>query len=66
MQNTINRKTQQSTAPTYSRYRRLPEQERWEIYGQAKRERDAMQLSGAQLSETYDQFVRRVTAELEI
>lgn len=47
-------------------YRQLPERDRWAMYDFAKQQREDMQAAGFQLTETYDQFVRRVTAELEI
>lgn len=52
--------------PTYSAFRGLPERERWVLYGSAKAYREALELQGFQMAESYDQFVRRVTAELEI
>ncbi|TFH85238.1 hypothetical protein EQG41_18160 [Billgrantia azerbaijanica] len=52
--------------PSYSEYRHLPERDRWAMYGFAKQQREGMQAAGFQFSETYDQFVRRVTDELEI
>lgn len=64
MQNTENRKMVRG--PSYSIHSRLPEQDRWRVYGQAKRERAAMQERGVCFIETYDQFVRRITAELGI
>ncbi len=36
------------------------------LYGSAKAYREALELQGFQMAESYDQFVRRVTAELEI
>ncbi|WP_085600359.1 hypothetical protein [Pseudomonas sp. B10(2017)] len=52
--------------PTYSQFKGLPERERWVLYGSAKAYREALELQGFQMAESYDQFVRRVTAELEI
>lgn len=52
--------------PSYSAFRGLPERERWVLYGSAKAYREALELQGFQMAESYDQFVRRVTAELEI
>lgn len=47
-------------------YRDRPESERWALYEQAKRERQNMEDAGVRLTETYAQFVRRVTDDLEI
>ncbi|CAH0645880.1 hypothetical protein JET76_20705 [Pseudomonas putida] len=52
--------------PSYAAFRDLPERERWVLYGSAKAYREALELQGFQMAESYDQFVRRVTAELEI
>lgn len=52
--------------PSYAAFRNLPERERWVLYGSAKAYREALELQGFQMAESYDQFVRRVTAELEI
>lgn len=52
--------------PSYSGFRDLPERERWVLYGSVKAYREALELQGFQMAESYDQFVRRVTAELEI
>lgn len=52
--------------PSYSMYRQLPERDRWAMYDFAKQQRQEMQAAGFEFSETYDQFVRRVTDELEI
>ncbi|WP_223472866.1 MULTISPECIES: hypothetical protein [unclassified Pseudomonas] len=52
--------------PNYSNCRHLPERERWEIYGLAKAGRSALEDRGVVMAETYDDFVRRVCAELEI
>jgi hypothetical protein len=52
--------------PSYAQYRSLPERDRWAMYDFAKQQREAMQAAGFQFSETYDQFVRRVTDELEV
>ncbi|MDH0046296.1 hypothetical protein [Pseudomonas juntendi] len=52
--------------PSYAAFRDLPERERWVLYGSAKAYREALELQGFVMSEGYDQFVRRVTAELEI
>lgn len=52
--------------PTYTQFKGFPERERWTIYELAKAGRRAMEDSGFEMAESYDQFVRRVTAELEI
>lgn len=52
--------------PSYAAFRGLPERERWVLYGSAKAYREALELQGFQMAESYDQFVRRVSAELEI
>ncbi|MFK0086398.1 hypothetical protein ACIQUS_03780 [Pseudomonas sp. NPDC090755] len=52
--------------PSYSGARHLPERERWVVYSTAKAYRAAMEEQGITMAEPYDQFVRRVTAELEI
>lgn len=52
--------------PCYAAFRGLPERERWALYGSAKAYREALEIQGFQMAESYDQFVRRVTAELEI
>lgn len=51
---------------SYVAFRGLPERERWVLYRSAKAYREALELQGFQMAESYDQFVRRVTAELEI
>lgn len=52
--------------PVYSSFRALPEQERWGIYELAKAGRRALEDQGLLMSESYDQFVKRVIDELEI
>lgn len=52
--------------PTYSQFKGFPERERWTIYELAKAGRRAMEDEGFAMGESYDQFVQRVTAELEI
>jgi len=52
--------------PTYSQFKDFPERERWALYELAKAGRQAMEDKGFEMAESYDQFVRRVTAELEI
>lgn len=52
--------------PSYAAFRRFPEPERWTLYELAKAGRRAMEDSGFEMAEPYDDFVRRVTAELDI
>lgn len=52
--------------PNYSNCRHLPERERWEIYGLAKAGRSALEDRGVVMAEAYDDFVRRVTRELNV
>ncbi|SCZ13278.1 hypothetical protein [Pseudomonas sp. NFACC37-1] len=52
--------------PSYSNCRHLPERDRWEIYSMAKASRAALEDRGVSMAETYDDFIRRVTQELDI
>ncbi|HGM4966435.1 TPA: hypothetical protein ACKP0L_004779 [Pseudomonas putida] len=52
--------------PTYTQFKGLPERERWTIYELAKAGRQAMEDNGFEMAESYDDFIKRVTAELEI
>lgn len=52
--------------PTYSQFKVFPERERWTIYELAKAGRRAMEDKGFAMGESYDEFIKRVTAELEI
>lgn len=52
--------------PTYTQFKGLPERERWTIYELAKAGRRAMEDNGFEMAESYDDFVRRVTEELEL
>lgn len=52
--------------PCYSNCRHLPERERWEIYALAKAGRMALEDRGVVMTESYDDFIRRVTRELNI
>jgi len=52
--------------PNYSNCRHLPERDRWEIYGLAKAGRMALEDRGVVMTESYDDFIRRVTRELNI
>jgi hypothetical protein len=52
--------------PSYAGFRDLPDRDRWVLYGSAKAYREALELQGLVMSESYDAFVRRVTEELEL
>lgn len=52
--------------PSYANCRHLPERDRWEIYGLAKAGRLALQDRGIIMDESYDDFIRRVTRELNV
>lgn len=52
--------------PSYVGARHLPERERWVVYSTAKAYRAALEEKGIAMAEPYDQFVQRITAELEI
>jgi len=52
--------------PSYVSFRSLPERERWVLYGSAKAYREALENQGLIMAEGYDDFVRRVTGELEL
>ena len=52
--------------PSYASFRSLPERERWVLYGSAKAYREALEDQGLIMAEGYDDFVRRVTGELEL
>ena len=52
--------------PSYTNCRHLPERDRWEIYGLAKAGRLALQDRGIITDESYENFVRRVTEELDL
>ncbi|MFJ4056548.1 hypothetical protein ACIPZC_24300 [Pseudomonas sp. NPDC089743] len=52
--------------PCYVGARHLPERERWVVYSTAKAYRAALEEQGIAMAEPYDQFVQRITAELEI
>ncbi|QPI08296.1 hypothetical protein IM687_13940 [Stutzerimonas stutzeri] len=52
--------------PSYSAFKHLPERERWVLYGSAKAYRGALEELGIQMAESYDEFIKRVTDELEI
>lgn len=52
--------------PSYAAFRDLALRERWVLYGSAKAYRAALEEQGLVMSESYDEFIKRVTAELEI
>lgn len=52
--------------PSYASFRHLPERERWVLYGSAKAYREALENQGLVMAEGYDDFIRRVTAELNL
>ena len=52
--------------PTYDHFKDLPERERWVMYSGAKAHREMQEQAGFVMSEAYDDFVRRVTRELDI
>lgn len=52
--------------PNYSNCRHLPERDRWEVYGLAKAGRAVLEDRGIIMDEPYDQFIARVTQELDI
>lgn len=52
--------------PNYSNCRHLPERDRWEVYGLARAGRAALEDRGIVMDEPYDQFIARVTRELDI
>ncbi|NIL20065.1 hypothetical protein [Pseudomonas sp. AN3A02] len=52
--------------PCYSGCRHLPERERWEVYGLAKAGRAALEDRGIVMDESYDDFITRVTRELNV
>lgn len=52
--------------PSYAEFKDLPERERWKLYGVAKAHRFALEGQGFVMTEQYDQFIRRVTGELDL
>ena len=52
--------------PSYAVFADLPERERWLMYSGAKAHREMLEQAGFVMSETYDDFVRRVTRELNV
>jgi hypothetical protein len=52
--------------PSYRQFSALPEQERWKLYGGAKAYREMLEREGFVMSEGYDEFIKRVTRELDL
>ena len=52
--------------PSYASFADLPEHERWKMYSGAKAHREMLEQAGFVMSEAYDDFVRRVTRELNV
>ncbi|PMV86343.1 MULTISPECIES: hypothetical protein [unclassified Pseudomonas] len=52
--------------PYYGHFKDLPERDRWVLYGSAKAYREALENQGLVMVEGYDDFVRRVTRELDL
>lgn len=52
--------------PSYRQFRDLPERERWVLYSHAKACRAALEDQGFVMAESYDDFVKRVTEELDV
>ena len=52
--------------PTYDHFKDLPERERWVMYSGAKAHREMLEKAGFVMSESYDEFIARVTRELDI
>ena len=52
--------------PSYASFADVPERERWLMYSGAKAHREMLEQAGFVMSESYDDFVRRVTRELNV
>jgi hypothetical protein len=52
--------------PSYATFKTLPERERWVLYGSAKAYREALENQGFAMTETYDDFIRRVCREMNL
>ena len=52
--------------PSYAAFADLPEQQRWKMYSGAQAHRKMLEQAGFVMSENYDDFVRRVTRELNV
>lgn len=66
MQTPQDRKPIAGSEPNYSSFRNQPEHIRWQWYEHAKQVRKGQQSAGVEMTETYDQFIDRITRELEI
>lgn len=60
------RKPMIGAEPSYRSFRKLPLEQRWQWYENAKRIRRGREMAGVKMAETYDQFIARVTRELGI
>lgn len=63
---TEHRKPLADAEPSYRSFRHLPEQHRWQWYENAKRIRQGREAAGVEMTEPYDQFIARITRELEL
>ena len=52
--------------PSYATFKSLPERERWVLYGSAKAYLEALENQGFTMTETYDDFIRRVCREMNL
>ncbi|QLG90747.1 hypothetical protein HZF02_01725 [Pseudomonas yamanorum] len=52
--------------PSYAAFAELPEQKRWLMYSGAKAHREMLEQADFVMSESYDDFITRVTRELNI
>lgn len=52
--------------PSYAQFKGLPDRERWILYGSAIAYRETLEAQGLVMAESYDAFIKRVCAELEI
>ncbi|WP_069383991.1 hypothetical protein [Halomonas caseinilytica] len=66
MQTERDRKPIAGAEPSYRSFRHLPEPVRWQWYEHAKQIRQGQEAAGYVMTETYDQFIARVTRELEL
>lgn len=66
MQANADRKSMTDGQPSYRSFRHLPEPVRWQWYENAKRVRQGQEAAGVEMTETYDEFIARVTRELEL
>lgn len=52
--------------PSYAAFADLPEHQRWKMYSGAKAHREMLERAGFVMSESYDEFIARVTRELDL